>query len=376
MKLILKIILIFSLALHAKALGQRIADDPVLRKLSFQIHEHPDKVINIGKQMLKNETDINRTIHIYMLISTASLSKRNFSESLHYILKARDLSKKIDNVQTKTNVLIYLAVQYQQMELYDKSFETLNEADKYLAKIPEGMPDKYIETARSNALRGMIYKSQSNSEIALEKFLIAIKNLKKVMHIESTPANLSIFYYNIGNCYINLDQIEKAPPAFRLAIKYAKINNSKSLEAYALKGMGVVYKYKRENQTALKFLTEAENLSKSTGDLILNKTIYKEMAENYLTIGKQKLYQEYNKKYDDTLIEIEQNELNSINESLNNHNKETLAKSKEIIDHYNYMIIVAAGIGAILAALLLFLILKMRKQNKNYQKEIQQLIRS
>ena len=59
--------------------------------------------------------------------------------------------------------------QYQQMELFNKCLEALNEAEQYIAKIPEKKSEKYIETAASYCNKRMVYKSQSNSEIALEK---------------------------------------------------------------------------------------------------------------------------------------------------------------------------------------------------------------
>jgi tetratricopeptide (TPR) repeat protein len=311
-----------------------------------------------------------------MLLSTANIAKRNFDESLKYILKAKELAQKTNDIKTQATVLISVAIQYQQMELFSKSLETLNEADVYIEKLPENSDDRHTETARSYAIRGMIYKSQSNSEIALEKFLISIKNFEKVSTEKSAYANMSIVYYNIGYCYLNLNQMEKAHLAFLKSVDYAKIINAKSLEAFALKGMAEMYKQNRENQTALNLLIKAENLSKNIGDLVLNEGIYKEMADNYLATGKQNLYQEYNKKYFETRFKREQNELSSINHSINNHNKETLKKSQELKAHYTYLTIIILCIGAIFISSLLYFILKIRKQNAQYQKQIQQLIRS
>ena len=126
----------------------------------------------------------------------------------------------------------------------------------------------------------------------------------------------------------------------------------------------------------MNLLIKAENLSKNTGDLILNEGIYKEMSDNYLAIGEYDLYQAYNKKYFEMRFKREQNELSSINHSINNHNRETQKKSEELKNYYQSLKITIAMIGSVLIALLLYFIIKIRKQNQHYQKKIKQLIRS
>lgn len=375
MKAILKIgtLLLLFFCIFSKA--QNISDSSLLRQARLEIYDNPDNAIKIGKLLLKKDYDIKTCIDIYMLLSTANIAKRNFDESLKYILKAKELSQKSNDTKSQISVLIAAAIQYQQMELFSKSLETLDEADVYLAKIPANSSEKYIETARSYAIRGMIYKSQSNSEFALEKFLISIQNFEKVPLKKTTYSNMSVVYYNIGYCYLNLNQIEKAQQAFLQSIEYARRNHAKSLEAFALKGMAELYKQKHENLDALNLLVKAEDLSKNTGDLILNEGIYKEMADNYLAMGKQDSFQLYNKKFLEMRFQRKQNELVSINHVIDDHNKETLIKSEKLKSYYNSIKIISAITGSILIVLLLYFIIKVRRQNKTFQKEIQQIIR-
>ncbi|WP_261511216.1 tetratricopeptide repeat protein [Chryseobacterium paludis] len=356
--------------------GQKISDDSLIKKARLEIYDNPDNAIMIGKKLLKEEKDINQSITIYLLLSTANIAKRNFDESLQYILKAKDLAQKTNDLKTQISVLVSVGIQYQQMELFSKSLETLDEADHYLAQLQEDTPEKYIETARSYAIRGMIYKSQSNSEIALEKLLISIQNFEKVKSKKTTYANMSIVYYNIGYCYLNLNQREEAHVAFVQSVNYAEKLNAKSLKAFALKGMAEMFKQNRENEKALDLLVQAENLCKNTGDLILNEGIYKEMSENYLAMGKPDLYQTYNRKYFEMRFKREQSELSSINHSIDNHNKETLKKTQELKDRYKYLTIGIILLGAAVIGIIIYLIIKIRKQNSKYHKEIQSLIRS
>ncbi|RKT01429.1 tetratricopeptide repeat protein [Chryseobacterium defluvii] len=375
MKSVIKIILLL-LVCQLPLYGQKVSDDSLLKKANLEIYDNPDHAIHIAKKLLEKENDINMSIRLYMLMSTANIAKRNFDESLLYTLKAKELAQKSNDLKIQTRVLISVAIQYQQMQLFSKSLETLNEADGYLKKLPDDAPEKHIETGRSYAIRGMIYKSKWNSEIALEKFLISVRNFEKVKEKKTTYANMSVVYYNIGYCYLNLFQRDKAEEAFIRSADYARKVQAKSLEAFALKGMAEVYKQKRENRKALDLLIQSENLSKNTGDIILNEGIYKEMADNYLAMGNPSRYQLYNKKHFEMRFKREQNELSSINQIINNHNKETLKKSREIKKQYNILTIICIGIGIILIILLLYFILNIRKTNRKYQKEIQQLIRS
>ncbi|MFC3158916.1 Tetratricopeptide repeat-containing protein [Chryseobacterium arachidis] len=376
MKLILKFILFILIVCQISGYGQKIHDESLLKKARLEIYDNPDHSIKIVNNLLKKEKDINTLISLYMLLSTANIAKRDFDESLKYILKAKELAPKTNDPKTQTSVLVSVAIQYQQMELFSKSLETLDEADLYLAKLPDDSFEKNIETARTYAIRGMIYKSQSNSEIALEKFLKAVENFEKVNPKKAAYANMSVVFYNIGYCYLNLSQIDKAEQAFLQSIQYAQKNKAKSLEAFALKGMAEVYKQKRQNQTALILLKKAEILCKNTNDLVLNEGIFKEMADNYLATGDKNLYQVYNKKYFEMRFKREQNELSSINQAIDHHNEETLLKSKELKRYFTYCKASVIGLGTLITAVLLFFIFKIRKQNKKFQREIQKLIRS
>lgn len=356
--------------------GQKISDDSLLKKANQEIYNSPDNAIKIGTYLLKKETDLHKQIKIYLLLSTASIAKRNFEESLQFILKARELVKKTNDPKVQTSVLITVAVQFQQMDLLSKSLETLDEVDNYLAKLPDSLSLKHFETARSFVLRGIIYKSQSNPEIALQEFLIAIKNFEKVKKQKPTYYNQSITYYNIGYCYLNINQPEQAQDAFLKSINLARLIKAKSLEAFALKGFAEIQKQKHQNLAALELLVKAEELSKNTGDLTLNEGIYKEMADNYLVLGNQNLYHTYSKKAFDTRFKREQSELSSINHAIDVHTIELKKKSKDIIAHYNHLILISIIMGLLIFTLLFYLALKIRKRNKKYQKEIHQLIKS
>ncbi|MBB6329084.1 tetratricopeptide (TPR) repeat protein [Chryseobacterium sediminis] len=375
MKFFIHIILLCVLFFQAPLSGQKISDDSLMKIANQEIYNNPDYAISIGKKLLQKEKNLDKSIKIYLILSTAGIAKRNFDESLQYILKARELLQKTNDPKIHTSFLIAAAMQYQQMELFSKSLETLDEADEYLTKLPENSYVKHFETARSFALRGMIYKSQSNPEIALQEFLIAIRNFEKIQEKEKTYFNQSIIYYNIGHCYLNLNQPDNAGTAFMKSMNLAELIKAKSLEAFALKGLAEMNKQKHQNQEALELLIKAENLGKEAGDLSLNEGIYKEMADNYLAMGNPNLYQVYSRKYIETKFKREQSELSSINHAIDVHNMETQKKSNKLISQYNYFIAGLIIIGLFILSIFFYFVMKIRKQNKKYQDEIKQLIR-
>lgn len=376
MKLALKIFIVLFLIVLFPLSGQKISDDSLMQKARIEIYDNPDNTINICKTLFKKEKDINNQISILLLISTANIAKRDFDQSLQYIVKAKELALQTNDLKTQIKVLISAAVQYQQMELFSKSLETLNEVETYIAKLPDEASEKHAESGRSYAIRGMIYKSQSNPEIALEKLLISIRHFEKVTTKKGTYANISVVFYNIGYCYLKLNQLEKAHQAFLQSMDFARKNQAKSLEAFALKGLAEVYKQKKENEKALNLLIQAEDLCKNTGDLTLNEGIYKEMAENYLALGQPAFYQKYNKKYFEMRFQRAQNELKSINHAINNHNRETLMKSRKLTSHYRFLTAIIVGVSLLIIGILLFFVVKVRKKNIKFQKHIQQIIRS
>lgn len=374
MKPFTKIVSIVLLGCQIGLFGQNMSYDSLIKKANLEIYNNPDNTVKIAKKLLQKEKDVNRLIKIYLLLSTASIAKRDFDESLKNLLVARELVQKTNSPNIKTSVLVAIAMLYQQMDFYSKSLETLDEAGEYLVQLPDSDSDKYFETARSYALRGMIHKSQFNPEIALQEFLIAAHNFEKVKEKE-TDFNQSIVYYNIGYCYLLLNQLNQAEKAFLKSLEFARLINANSLEAFALKGLAEMYKNKKQNQTAIDLLIKAQELSRKIGDLTLNEGIYKEMAENYLAMGDQNLYQVYNGKFFETSFEREQNELSSINHAIDVHNKEMRKKTEKIAENYNIFIAVVIAVGLLITGFLFYIILKIKKKNRKYHDEIKKLIR-
>lgn len=363
--------LIFSFApLNA----QEESMDSIIKKAYANVYNNPDDAINSGKSLLKSTKESKNLIRIYLLLSTANTAKRDFEESLKYIFLAKKLAEQTNDEKIQIGVYISTAVQFQQMEIYSKSLENLDKADEILQKAKLDPSYKYNEIGRSSALRGMIYKSQSNPELALAKLNSAIENFNKVTKVASTFTNQSIVQYNIGYCYLELNQLEKSEKAFAEARKIAKKINAISLEAFPMKGISEVYKRKNKNIEAVQILKEAESLSANTNDLVLLEGINKELADNNLALGNQEDYLLYIKKYQSIKYKREQNELNSINHTINTFYKDQAEEEQKYQRKSLLLSAIIIGVAFILILILVFFLKNIRSKNIKLEKSIQSLI--
>lgn len=344
--------------------------------LRTKVYDQPDETISIALKLLKKEKKVDEVAHLYMLISNAYIVKRNTDSSLFYILKAANLINTDALPTTKIKILNSIAVQYQQMELYDKALESLDQAQIMTDKLPAGNEYQLFNSGFINAVRGMIYRNQSNPDLALEKFKLAAQNFHKLKFDKKSSANLSIIYYNIGNCFIDLSQFQKAISYFKDAEKYAFLFTANSLEAYALKGQGESLFLMHQYDESLRALYKAEQLGEPSGDLVLNEGIFRLLANNNLAINNFKKFQDYNSKYLDVQKKLEQNELKSLNRYLNTQNLEQHEINSKVRKEYVGYQWIAVISAFVLLSFLFIIIYKLRKKNRRQKKIIEKLTKS
>lgn len=349
-------------------------DDSLFTKAKEIVYQDPDKSLKISNELLKTEKDFNRQSRLFILISTAYLAKRDYDSSLKILHKLQNSLSEITDVVVKSELSLRIGIQYEQMELYSKSIEQLDIAEDFAKTLTESNEMKFSLLGKIYAVRGMIYKNQSNTELALEKFLISIKSLEKIKPKFNSVNNLSVVYYNMGYCYLEDKKWLDAQKAFEKSVEYAKITKANSLEAFAYKGLSEVYFINGNHQKALDLLNLAEEKSKTIGDLTLNEGIFKGKADNFLVLNRFEDYQTYNNKYLQTRFEREQSELKSINRSIENQLLQKENKINKLEKQFYLKFGFLVFIGFVMMVVLVILFVKFRKVNINYQKNIQKLI--
>lgn len=346
--------------------------DSLIRASTLEIYENPDKAIATGQSIFEDPKNNSKSkIRGLMLVSDGYSSKRDYQKSLEYVLKANQLSNQLNDDLLKIRILFKLAAQYQQLKIYDKAIAFLDESEKLSLSFPVRDSVRFL-LGNNYVIRGFIYKEQLNCDIAINFF---DKGLKEYAGIDEalTSANLSITYYNIGNCYVLMANNEAAKKSFTKSIAVARQVNAKSLEGFSLKGLAEVYTLEGKYNEAIGTLQEALIVSKSVGDLILNQGIYKGLSENYLAINEWEKYRKYHLDYLKTQLEVKESERKSVSISLDETMAVQESKLKAVIPNYNYGILTSILITIIVVIFFIFNYTKTQKSNLKLQELIDDL---
>jgi tetratricopeptide (TPR) repeat protein len=289
--------------------------DTLLKQAKLKIYETPENVIKLGDSLYNSpEASTETKVDALILISDAYSSKRDYEKSLKYFYIANELTKKENNIDLQILVLGRTAIRYQQMKVYDKAIQYLDECDRLLASDQSKKDNRYTK-GNNHVVRGLIYKEQLNCDIAINYFKKGIQEYE-LINSSVKFANESIAYYNMGNCYVSLSDFPKAKESFDKAVISADKIDAKSLKAFALKGLSEVYYAERNYEKAIAVLHEALEISKGVGDLILNRGLYINLADNYKATGNWTEYQKYNHLFLKNQSIIKDSERQSISDSI------------------------------------------------------------
>lgn len=302
--------------------------DSIIDAAIIKVYDNPKKAIEIGSSAFEEASIANTKVSALMLISVGYLSQRENEKALEYALMSKDYLGDVNDVKTTIRILNAIGMQHQQLRIYDKAIEYLNEAWETIKLQPDSEAFS-TELAYNYAIRGFIYRERMNCDIALSYFNRSINQYKKNLSQSSSSANISTMMYNKGNCFLQLNQIDSARTNFVKAIEFAEKIHANSLYAFAKKGLSEVFTLNGQYKNAIKELEDAENASKKIGDLLLNQGIYKNLSDNYLAINDKRRYQIYFDKSTRIQKEIISKEEKSIDGSIINLIEEMQEQSKK-----------------------------------------------
>ncbi len=373
MKSIFIVIWCCTLCLSTTLFSQIKNNKAEIKKANDILYEDPNASIKIAFSLLKKEKNTDEIANLYMIISNAYIAKRDIDSSLFFIMKTTDLINSDALIKTKIRILNSVAVQYQQMQLYDKSLETLDKAKEFYVQLPPSDKARNYNFQFNNLIRGMIYRSQSNPEMALEKFSQAVNYFKKLPKKKGNSSNISVILYNMGYCYMELNQNAKAKYYFMESLKYGQLAGAKSIEAYALKGLAENLYVTGHYSESLDLLHKADSLAKSVGDLVLNEGIYKLLGSNNLAINNWEKYQFYSDLVLNLKQEKEKKDQKSLNRYMNLQVSETQKKMNSASTKFDIYQLLLLGISAISFFFLVRNFLSNKKNNKLLKNKIEKL---
>lgn len=370
MKTSLKYVLVFcllplSLLVYGHMDDELIAEeqiDSLIKASTNRVYENPDESIELGLSSYENNSySIKTRTRALMLVSLAYTSKRDYQKALEYIIKASELSSELNDNKLQIEILFRTGILYQQLKIFDKSIEYLEKTEQSALIYPV-QDSVRVFLASSYLVKGFIYKDNLNCDIALEFFDKGIREYEK---LKETPpnANLSIAYYNKGNCYTMLSNYPDAKNSFYKSIAFAQMEKATSLVSFAQKGLAEVYTLEGNYEQSVELLQTAMAQSSKVGDLVLNSGIYNGLFENYLALQKWDEYQKYYDLYLKTQLKIKISERNSISDSIAENSKNQNQKLDDIHNQFKTTLqwIVIIVIGMILSIILM---------NRKYKKTI------
>ena len=346
--------------------------DSLIQASIVKVYDNPNESIELGLKIFEDTNNSIKTrTKALMLVSLAHTSKRDYQKALEFIVKAEELSKNIDDKVLQIEILFRTGILYQQLKIFDKSIEFLEKTEQMALIYPDRQQvGKYL--ANSYTVKGFIYKDNLNCDIALEFFDKGIKEYKKLKNIE-VNTNLSIAYYNQGNCYTLLSDYDKAINSFNKSITHATMEEANSLIAFAQKGLAAVYTDQGRYQDAIVLLEEASKKSQNVGDLILNSSIYSGLFENYLAINNWEKYETYYNLYAKTQLDIKSSERKSVDDSIRKIKDVQSEKLTDIKSKFKNQL-TWLGVIFLVIIFLCFLVVKNSKSDIiSLKKEIEQL---
>jgi len=345
---------------------------------------------------LKNIDRTQKLVDSLNLISE-KLMKSNPQESIEYIIKSYNLSKKINYTEGELLALNNLGRSYYDLGEYEKSLSNLYSALHLAEKI-----NNLYEVGKIHNDIGMCHRSTGNFVEALENHENALAIFKSQNH----KSGIGRSYNNIGICKFSMGDIgnesyfTKALKLYKevndlegiatslnnLAIYYSSINNYVKAEEYFFSSIEILDKIgnatalqmcynnlgklnilKRDFQKAKRYLDTSMAMNAKIGakenlfnNYILFQQLYEE-TDNY----KQALY--YSKelsKLKDTLFQDKRTEqINRLNTIYNLENKEKeldfLQIELSLKNKLTYFLIAIIA-GLLIIALLVFAIFRYR----------------
>ena len=333
MKCTLKKIVRLSVAmalLVATNMNAQVRTDSILNNAKLKIFENPQQAIEQALSIANNESNsIDDKLEALLIISTAYASQRDYEKSLRYALDAELYIPSIESETYKIRILNKIGAQYQRLKIYNKAIDYLDKSLLLTNQLPE--KDSISKFLGYNyGTRGFIYREQMSCDIALNYFQKSIESFTTALSDPIMNANISIMYYNRGNCFLTFEDYLKAEENFALAIAHAQVIEANSLIAFGQKGLAEMKTLTGNYNESIVILNEALELSKNVGDLVLNQGLYNAMANNYLATNNWEKYKVFHNKYEVVIRQIKETEIKTINQSLRNIENDSSVQVEKI----------------------------------------------
>lgn len=345
----------------------------------------------IDKNLIKGKLFVERNqvdsaFHYLLLVDTLSLSTYQRATYYDYLASAHDQNIEYDLVLTYINKAKEL---YDEIGLKNESNEMTMQMYLTLLSSPffKGDDVSYLNTFHENAKKLNNYSQLSRAEInlAFENFDMenpmgftdyfdrAIEYAEK----SGNPIDLARIYTYYGMMYgENFQRPELAEKYYDDALEiYESIEDGfKQKPIYILKAN--LARQKNDTQESIRLLKYADSLTSSSFEIELNLRIYKQLAEDYKSLGEVDSAFAYMKKFDEMRDQfaVQQQNINMTRFEAEKKDKENLILQKK--NQRSQFIIVIISISAFLLAIVSLLLYKNFKKKQQLKEKEFEILRN
>lgn len=291
--------------------------DSLLSLANVKMYTNPAETIAIGDSLLLHAKLTNEEkIKVLIVIMHGYASIRDNEKALEYGLLAENLLAEQVELKTKINVYHSIGSQYHALKMFNQAISYFDKSELLILDLPDSIAMAF-SSGYNNLSRAFIYRDQMGCDIALPQFQKAIDNYSSIADRVTAQKNLSIAYYNKGNCEFQLQMTDSAEGSYMAAIAVAELNDAKTLTAFAQKGLAILYTSQGDYERSLMILENALTNGENAGDPLLNQSIYKAIADNYLALGDLNKFKIYSLKTGEIQAGIIKNQRKSVAAALN-----------------------------------------------------------
>ena len=341
--------------------AQKISRFDQICERTSTLHSHKD-----GLQALKTADSLFKTAQkpldkVKSLLLTAELYHKagDLKKSLYYAENANSFVRQINNPEWSAHVAAFLARQYRQVGLYERS-------KRYILTGLESAR-QINDIQKNNEAVGILNQEMAYYEMengnyshAIKYIELSLKSFEKIS-VKGEEKTMAASYQLLGDIYFKLTNYTVSENYYRKAEDLLK-EKSSCILGLVYNGLGGIRLKQKNWKDADLYLNKAESIADTSRSLKLKKAVYSNINDYYEGTGdnnKASLYAvKYMKAYDG--ITARTREFAEINENSSKTN--TVNGQISIVKNTAIILLCAALIG-----LIVFFRLKQKKQHSKFK---------
>ncbi|MFC0342748.1 tetratricopeptide repeat protein [Epilithonimonas hispanica] len=264
---------------------QNNKEDLLYSKAIKTLYTDPEISEKLGLQLFSNTADVKTKIKALLLLAQVNSILLDYKKSFYYANESLKLAKKNNDYESQINILGFLGIFYQNIELKGLAWSCLNEANELIIKHP--LPDS-LSYKLGNILlnKAHLYQEDLDCTYANLYYNKAIKLFENAVPIRySNKINLAVAFTHKALCKLKNNEEDSARYYFNNAIIIANANKSAAVISFAKNGLAELYAQKKDYKKSNAILQESLILAKKSKQMQLELDIYKMLADNYYYLG-------------------------------------------------------------------------------------------